>query len=175
MPRSYVLTLIGPDSPGLVERLAEAVADAGGNWVESEMSRLAGQFAGILRVQLPGEASLEKLREGLGACAKHGLEVQVHAGRDEADEAPGATLHLEVVGSDPPGIVREISRAIAARGVNVVHLETRCEGAPWSGEALFRASATLSLPEDADEAALREDLEAIALDLMVETTWSSEQ
>ena len=79
MPRSYVLTLIGPDSPGLVERLAEAVADAGGNWVESEMSRLAGQFAGILRVQLPGEA-----RPRLGTSVRVGGCLWGRHGRRDA-------------------------------------------------------------------------------------------
>ena len=45
-----VLTLIGPDRPGLVEAVAEVVAAHGGNWLESRMARLAGKFAGILRI-----------------------------------------------------------------------------------------------------------------------------
>ena len=50
-----VLTLIGPDRPGLVESLAKRVTAHGGNWVESRMAHLAGQFAGILRVEVPPE------------------------------------------------------------------------------------------------------------------------
>ena len=49
-----VLTLIGPDRPGLVEAVAEVIAGHGGNWLESRMAHLAGQFAGILRVEVPG-------------------------------------------------------------------------------------------------------------------------
>ena len=48
-----VLTLIGADRPGLVESLAKRVAAHRGNWVESRMAHLAGQFAGILRVEVP--------------------------------------------------------------------------------------------------------------------------
>ena len=51
-----VLTIVGSDRPGLVEAVAEAVARAGGNWLESRMAHLAGKFAGILRVQAAGDA-----------------------------------------------------------------------------------------------------------------------
>ena len=50
-----VMTLIGPDRTGLVESVARAVADHGGNWLESRMCRLGGEFAGILRVEIPAE------------------------------------------------------------------------------------------------------------------------
>ena len=47
------MTVIGPDRPGLVQAVAARVADHGGNWLESRMCRLGGQFAGILRVEVP--------------------------------------------------------------------------------------------------------------------------
>ncbi|HAW24640.1 MAG TPA: glycine cleavage system protein R, partial [Pseudomonas sp.] len=40
-----VLTVIAEDQPGLVECLAKCIAEHGGNWLESRMSRMAGQFA----------------------------------------------------------------------------------------------------------------------------------
>jgi glycine cleavage system regulatory protein len=43
---SLVLTVIGPDRPGLVEALAETIASYGANWLESRMSHLEGWFAG---------------------------------------------------------------------------------------------------------------------------------
>ena len=48
-----VMTIISPDRTGLVEAVARAVADHGGNWLESRMCRLGGEFAGILRVEIP--------------------------------------------------------------------------------------------------------------------------
>ena len=59
-----VLTVIAKDQPGLVERLAQCVADHGGNWLESRMSRMAGQFAGILRVAVPAKAHAELVEAG---------------------------------------------------------------------------------------------------------------
>ncbi len=50
-----VMTLIGPDRTGLVESVARTVAEHGGNWLESRMCRLGGEFAGILRIEIPAE------------------------------------------------------------------------------------------------------------------------
>ncbi|HEY0985395.1 MAG TPA: ACT domain-containing protein, partial [Kofleriaceae bacterium] len=50
MRNTLVLTVLAPDRTGLVELLAQRIAAAGGNWEESRMARLAGQFAGILLV-----------------------------------------------------------------------------------------------------------------------------
>jgi len=52
MLATLVMTVIGADRPGLVQMVAARVADHGGNWLESRMCRLGGQFAGILRVEV---------------------------------------------------------------------------------------------------------------------------
>jgi glycine cleavage system regulatory protein len=77
-------------------------------------------------------------------------------------------FHLEVVGNDREGIVRDVSRALAARGVNVEELDTSCESAPMTGGMLFHADAVLRVPEGQDIEQLRKALEALADDLMVD-------
>ena len=168
MTRSLVLTVIGPDRPGIVDLLSRTVNEAGGNWLESSLSRLAGQFAGILRVEID-EAKVAPLRAAIDALP--GLRVIVDEGVDE--EAPPG-VQLEVVGSDRPGIVRQIAGILAARGVNVLRLETSRTGAPWSGGALFRANALIAVPAEVSLDSLRDELEAIALDLMVEVKLATE-
>jgi glycine cleavage system regulatory protein len=161
------MTVIGQDRPGLVESVAALVAEHGGNWLESRMSRLGGQFAGILRVEVPSEneaplvAALKKL-DALG------LTVVVHPDQPGATAAPARQRALDIVGQDRPGIVREISRALASFGVNVEELHTECASAAMSGETLFKARARLSLPESCDAAQVRQQLERIAADLIVE-------
>jgi glycine cleavage system regulatory protein len=169
MQRLLVMTVIGQDRPGLVESVAALVAEHGGNWLESRMSRLGGHFAGILRVEVPGEneaplvAALKKLES-------RGLTVVVHP--DQPKPLPASTRQsvLEIVGQDRPGIVREISHALASFGVNVEELETECVSAAMSGETMFKARARLSLPESCDAAQVRQQLERIAADLIVEIT-----
>ena len=163
---SLVVTVIGKDRPGLVESVSAAVEAHGGSWVESRMSRLAGEFAGILRVTVP-TAQADDLSGALEALRAEGLRVVVERGVEEAVEE-GRLIVLELVGSDRPGIVHKISEALAARGVNVDELNTECEGAPWSGGTLFKAMARLRVQEGLDLDQLREGLEAIAGDLMVD-------
>jgi glycine cleavage system regulatory protein len=167
MQRLLVMTVIGQDRPGLVESVAGLVAEHGGNWLESRMSRLGGHFAGILRVEVPSEnepplvAALKKLES-------RGLTVVVHPDQPTALPASARQSVLDIVGQDRPGIVREISHALASFGVNVEELHTECASAAMSGETLFKAHARLSIPESCDAAQVRQQLERIAADLIVE-------
>lgn len=167
MQRSLVMTVIGQDRPGLVESIAGLVARHGGNWLESRMSRLGGQFAGILRVALPPteEPALVMALKGLET---HGLTIVVHPDEAAASAGPQRLSVLDIVGHDRPGIVRQISASLAAYGVNVEELQTECDSAAMTGETLFRAHALLNLPESCDTARLRDELERIAADLIVE-------
>ena len=167
MQTQIVLTLIGPDRPGLVEALSDEIARVGGNWEQSRMARLADQFAGILRVSLPS-ARIADLSAGLKSLERHGLRIVVEA--SQAADAPRGTvaMRLDVVGNDRAGIVRDISRALAQRNVNVDELETQCDEAPMGGGQLFRARALLHAPQALTIGQLRTALEGIADDLMVD-------
>ena len=171
--QTLVMTIIGDDRPGLVDTLSSRIADGGGNWLESRMSHLAGQFAGILRVQVDddGAAALESAMQGL---ADEGLQVTVCTGDERAARSVSTTVKLDLVGQDRPGIVREIARVIAAKGVNVEDLHTGCESAPMSGEPLFRVTAHLGLPSGVTMEDLQAGLEEIASDLMVDVTLEAE-
>ena len=166
---SLVLTILGQDRPGLVEQIAKLVADHHGNWLESRMAHLAGQFAGILRVEVDA-AHAESLASSLRGLAQSGLESIIHP---DPAATPAANdnrplLHLDLLGQDRPGIIREISRVLASLGVNVEELNTECRAAAETGQPLFHAKAQLRLPPNVTEATLRCALEAVAADLMVD-------
>ena len=162
-----VMTLIGPDRTGLVEAVARAVADHGGNWLESRMSRLGGEFAGILRIEI----SAEKKPALLAALQNiPGLNVTVRTDEKKTFPAGARQNKLEIVGHDRPGIVRDISAALARAGVNVEEFSSEVASAPMSGENLFKAVARLQLPESCNIAALKRDLEKIAADLLVDVS-----
>lgn len=163
---SLILLVIGPDRPGLVEILANTVAEHGGSWQESRMARLAGHFAGIVQVDVP-EEEVDSVSDLLRKLGEHGLQVFVQRGEPEG-EATVRHAHLDLLGSDRPGIVQRISRGLAQHSVNVDELETELTTAPMSGEKLFRARAELRLPGDLDVGVLRASLESIGHDLMVD-------
>jgi glycine cleavage system regulatory protein len=161
------LTLIGSDRPGLVDELSRRVADAGGNWLQSRMARLGGQFAGILLIEIPDEGA-SALARTLQEPGSTGLHVIVEKSVLTAAVPPSRSMSLELVGQDRPGIVREVAHALAERGVNIEELETAVETGSFSSERLFRAKARLSVPETLATATLRDGLEALANELMVD-------
>ena len=169
MDAPLVITVVAKDRPGLVEALASAVSKHGGNWLESRMSRLGGQFAGILRVAI-ASAERDKLVAALQSLQAGGLKllVQEDEARSQTSVLPGRFAELTLVGQDRPGIVRQISQAFARGNVNVEELETECTSAPMSGETLFHARARVHIPGECDMAALRAELEKVATDLMVD-------
>lgn len=169
---SLVLTVLGPDRPGIVEQIAALVADHGGNWVESRMARLAGQFAGILRVEIAADAAVG-LTAALTQLHAKGLESIVHADPDAAAAGAGPVVQLDLIGHDQPGIVRKLTRVLAAHGVNVEELETECLPAANTGQPLFKALAQLRLPADLSREKLRAALEQVAADLVVDVTLQS--
>jgi glycine cleavage system regulatory protein len=141
------------------------VAEHGGNWLESRMCRLGGEFAGLLRIHVPSEK-----QAALGNALKKlpGLNIIVHADEPGAETDAGKLTALEIVGHDRPGIVREIARALAQQGVNVEDLSSELVSAAMSGETLFKARVKLHLPRGCDAATLRRELEKIASDLVVD-------
>lgn len=163
---NLVLTLIGPDRPGLVESLAQPIAAHGGNWLESRMAHLGGKFAGILRVDVPAE-KLSVLVQALQALEDCGLRVVVEESPPEAPDETRHLMDLDLEGLDRPGIVREISHVLAEHSINIEELSTERTKAAMSGEALFRARARVTVPETCDTAMLRVRLERLATDLMV--------
>jgi glycine cleavage system regulatory protein len=167
MEQMLVMTVIGADRPGLVESVASVVARHGGNWLESRMSRLGGQFAGILRVSLPPEQQAA-MTSALADLKQQGLTISLAADRPEPVPSSARSNLLEIVGHDRPGIVQQISRALAGFGVNVEELETECASAAMTGETLFKARARLRIPDTCNIAELRRELEKIAADLIVE-------
>lgn len=168
MLSTLVMTVIGGDRPGLVQLVASRVADHGGNWLESRMCHLGGQFAGILRVEVASNR-VDELVGALHRLEKDGLRVIVHSeGTATMAKADGVVAAVEVVGQDRPGILRSVSGVFAAHGVNVEELASERLSAPMGGGTLFQARATVLLPAKVSVAAVRADLEKIATDLMVD-------
>lgn len=166
MQTYLVMTVLGHDRPGLVSALADTVAAHGGNWLESRMARLAGQFAGIARIECPANTVDALIRE-LQTPGSSGLTV-IAVREEIADPLTRRTLVVDVVGNDRPGIVRELSAAVAQAGGNIEELTTGLESAPMSGHPMFRAHGIISIPETTDTAVLTAAIDTLGGDLTVD-------
>ena len=164
-----VLTLLGEDRPGLVESLSQLIATHEGNWLESRMSRLAGKFAGILRASVPATRA-EALTRALYGLEAQGLRLMLEWSDSEPLPSYDRRLKLDLLGHDRPGIIRDISRALVWRGINIEELQTEYTSAPMSGAMLFKATAFLRVPPEVVIAEFQDNLEQIAHDLMVDVT-----
>lgn len=166
MQTHLVLTVIGRDRPGLVNVVSETIAAGGGNWLDTRMTTLAGQFAGMLLIAVAPERA-DALVESLKKLEVRGLRFIIERGVEVAPVA-GRTLRLELVGHDRPGIVRDVSGVLAAQNVSITELESERVSGSFSGEAMFKAKARLRLPNDLDIEELRRSVEALANELMVD-------
>lgn len=168
MRKTLLLTVTGTDRTGLVELLAQRIAAVGANWEESRMARLGGQFAGIVLVTAADERAGELSGE-LRALEAKGLHVTVRVVETPAPVvAPGEQLRITVTGNDRPGIVRDVSRILAQRNVNVEELASRVDSAPMTGGPLFVAHAQVRLPPGVSLADVRTALETLANELTVD-------
>jgi glycine cleavage system regulatory protein len=177
---TLVFTFIGDDRPGLVESISRIVSDHEGNWLESRLSQLAGKFAGIIQVEA-NESSVENLSSALHGLERMGLSVVVERVADATNNdstattvsAPGTdaaaqTQTLTLLGLDRPGIVRDVSRALASQNINVLALDTKVVKAAMTGEPMFDARAIVAYATDTDHVKLAEELDAISADLGVD-------
>jgi glycine cleavage system regulatory protein len=161
-----ILSVTGSDRPGLTEALASAVLNAGGNWLESHLSRLGGLYVGSVLVEL-SEAHIEDLRAAVGGVDNHGLEVRI-AAAPNAPRVTGDTLDLDLVGQDQPGIVHRVARVLSGLGANIESFDTRLSLEAHSGGQLFHLDARLRLPPGVDAAAVQSALEGISAEIMVD-------
>lgn len=170
---SVVLTVVGDDQAGLVSALAEIVAFHGGNWERSQMAELAGKFAGIVLVSVP-DSRVDALAESLRPLQESGLlEISIAAADGGVVAPEGVRVSLELVGQDRPGIIAEISKALASHKVSIEELTTETVDAAMAGGLLFKAEAVLEVPAGTNIDAVQAELEDLANELMVDIDLST--
>lgn len=167
MMTSLVVTLVGPDRPGLISTLSATATAHDANWLESHMANLSGQFAGIVCLQVASDR-VAALRGALCELESSGMQLSIAEGLASIDGDEGRTLSMELLSQDQPGIVREISQALAANNVSIEELETESFSGSMSGEMMFKAKARLRVPADISTDDLYHSLESLSNELMVE-------
>lgn len=158
---SLVVTVVGPDRPGIVRLISERAKSFGANWAASRMSNLAGQFAGIVHLDVPAE-SADALANALSALESTGLRVVIARTGGAAAPDGRRIVRLELSGPDRPGIVRDLSTRLAERGVSIEDLHTEIVGDGSGGAREFRVSALLFVPDALPHRELERELDALA-------------
>jgi glycine cleavage system regulatory protein len=166
---SIVLSFLADDKPGLVSHLSKIVKDNNGNWLESRLSRLAGKFAGIIRVNIPLK-NLSALEAELSKISNNNFKfVTEHLDVEFESEAPNQyQFSMDIVGNDREGIVHDVTQTLAQLNVNVEDMSSEYGEAAMSSEKIFRAKAQLSAPKSLQLNQVQEALEALTNELIIE-------
>jgi methionyl-tRNA formyltransferase len=164
---SLVVTVMGPDRPGIVRLLSDRAQRFGANWADSRMARLAGEFAGMVHFEVPRD-NAEALSAALRGLESSGLRVAI--ARSEPGLQPGGarTVSLELVGDDKPGIVANLTRILAERHISIEHLHTELAGSGPGSQHRFKVTAQLRVPAQISGDTLRADLAVLAGDMLLD-------
>lgn len=168
MQQYLTLTVITQDRPGVVEKIAKVLLLNNGSWLESNMSKLAGKFAGVLLVKIP-QKNQAQLLEQLRELSSEGIKITAELTNNNDHDVDYRYL-LSLVGNDRPGIIGELSSILARLNINVEELCTNCEDAPMSSELLFKASAVVSFSKNSkiNSASIQRELECLSDDFIIE-------
>jgi glycine cleavage system regulatory protein/folate-dependent phosphoribosylglycinamide formyltransferase PurN len=165
---SVVATVMGPDRPGIVRALSDRAQRHGANWTVSHMARVAGEFAGMVHFEVPREQSAA-FAEALRGLESTGLKVAVAASEGQGSAPAGwRTFELDLVGDDRVGIVADLTRVLADRGISIERLNTETLRGGAGEKARFKVGAHLRVPAALDLDVLRAELGELARTMMVD-------
>jgi glycine cleavage system transcriptional repressor len=170
MAKEYlVLTVVGPDRRGIVEKITAVTLDYNANIEESRMARLGGEFAVIMLLSLPGEKE-EELLAGLDTLKEHGLTAitrQTSLSRLERFQGY-VPYEISVFGADHEGIVHSVAHYLASERMNIETMDTHVTKAPVTGTPLFSMRATVQAPPELSLCELRQKLGDVGDELCVD-------
>ncbi|MDQ6638162.1 MAG: formyl transferase [Pseudomonadota bacterium] len=164
---SLVVTVMGPDRPGIVSLLSDRAQRFGANWAASRLSRLAGEFAGMVHFEVPRE-NAELLATSLRGLESSGLKLVI--AKSDSSEVPAGLrgIELELVGGDRVGIVSNLTRILAESGASIEHIHTELVGTTATAAKTFKVAAHLLVPNTLSTDELRRRLEPVASEMKVD-------
>jgi glycine cleavage system transcriptional repressor len=159
-----VLSALGPDRPGLVAEVTHYLTERGVNVEDSRMAVLGAEFGILVLVSGAPEQVDRVEREKAALESETGLAVTLRRTKSPEEHRRAAVIPCLVTAEalDHEGIVRAVSRALHAAGVNIVSLETSAYQAPVTGSPLFRMEARVDVPQATGVARVRKAMDEVA-------------
>ncbi|MCB1878245.1 MAG: glycine cleavage system protein R [Chromatiales bacterium] len=152
-----VVSALGPDRPGIVERLTRVIDESGCMVRDSRMTNLGQEFAMQLVVE-GNWNNIAMLETALPSLEKR-QELTLQFKRTEL-RPPAENLlpyGVEAVSVQQPGIVHHLAEFFSSRGINISELVTNTYSASTTGTPMFTVQLTINVPADIQIAGLREE------------------
>jgi glycine cleavage system regulatory protein/folate-dependent phosphoribosylglycinamide formyltransferase PurN len=171
---SLVVSIVGADRQGIVSSLAERAQRFGANWAASRMTRLAGEFAGMVHLEVPRE-NADALATSLRDLASSGLQVVVARSDGTNVASKLRVVELELVGEDRLGIVSNLTKLLAGRGISIESIHTDIVRSGVSGKQTFKVEAHLLVPAAVSVEALQQEVGSLAREMMLDIALGERQ
>ena len=171
---SLVVSIVGADRQGIVSSLAERAQRLGANWAASRMTRLAGEFAGMVHLEVPRE-NADALATSLRDLASSGLQVVVARSDGANVTSKLRVVELELVGEDRLGIVSNLTKLLAGRGISIESIHTDIVRSGVSGKQTFKVEAHLLVPSAVSVEALQQEVGSLAREMMLDIALGERQ
>ena len=169
MIHSLVFMVTGDDRSGVVESMAEVAASYDANWLESEITRVAGKVAGIIQVEVP-KKNVDELISAMKGLESQGLNVAVDKRSGESPHFNERQVAIEVSGPDQPEIVLKISRILSRKSINIDEFHHQRLEVTQGSRRTFRADIRLSMPLKLDSREVQRALNLLADSLHLEVS-----
>ena len=134
-----IITAIGSDKPGLVDKISSIINQNEGNIENSKMIKVCNQFAMIIDFSCLHnidiiKTDLKKIKD---------LEV-TYKSIDSSDTSKKYYKKYVIKGVDDQGIVNKVSKFFSSHNINIIEIDTFLESAPITGAPLFNMKITIS-------------------------------
>jgi glycine cleavage system transcriptional repressor len=156
-----ILTAVGPDQIGLVEKISAFVSQHGCNIEDSKMAVFCGEFALILLISGESGALVKIANDHNQLEVATGLTLSIKTPADRKPAESFVPYKLTASCMDHPGIVYQISGILSSLGINIEAMETDTYAAPDSGTPIFRLEADIAVPATTNIAQLRQRFAAM--------------
>ena len=156
MTAKLVISALGSDRPGLVDKLSNIIYSHALNIEDSRMTVLGGEFAILLLVagESPSLEALQSQQGEIEQALNMSLLIKPTTASNTTDNVVPYTV--EVTALDNPGIVHNITSFFSKRDINIINLQTEHYFAPHTGSPMFALHMTIGLSAEFDIAELRD-------------------
>jgi glycine cleavage system transcriptional repressor len=167
-----VISALGQDRPGIVDKLSKIIFDHDCNIADSRMTVLGGTFAILLMVEGPWD-KVARLEDQIKEVQQD-LGLTIITERTEQREPTGDLLPyaVDVVALDHPGIVHNLASFFSQRGINIEDMSTSCYAAAHTGAPMYSVHISVGIPGKIHIAGLRDEFmdfcDAMNLDAVLE-------
>ncbi len=124
----FIIAVMARDRPGIIAAITRAVFELEGNVTELSQTVMGGYFTLILRATLPAGLTPETVRQRI-ETARPELELAACVRRYDPEPLfmpeDDTAWFLTLQGPDRPGLIAEVTEALARRQINIEDLYTR--------------------------------------------------